>query len=370
MTVQRQALIWLGAILALVVCLWLFEHILLPFIVGFAAAYFLDPLADRLENWGLSRLAATALITLALILVLVATVLLVVPVLYNQSMALVEALPALIREARGFMLDMTRGRLAHLLGQRSSDVQAAMTDATGGLLNWVVSLASSIWSQGLALVSILSLVVVAPVIAFYMLLDWDRMVAQVNKLLPRDHADTVRQIAIEMNMVLAGFVRGQGTLCLFLGIFYAIGLSIVGLKFGLVIGVVAGILSFIPYMGTISGLATAITIAFFQFTGDYLQIGLVAAVFAVGNFIEGNFLAPKLVGDKVRLHPVWIMFALFAFGELFGFVGLLLALPLAAIMGVLVRFAVNRYLQSTLYLGITRDHSPENYDLPESAGKL
>lgn len=351
MTIQRQALIWFGAIIALIACLWLFEHILLPFIVGFAAAYFLDPLADRLEKLGLSRLAATALITLVLILVLVALALLVLPVLYNQCLALVEALPGLIHDFRNMLLDMTHGRLAKVLGQRSSDVQKAMTEATGGLLNWAVSLAGSLWSQGLALVSIASLVVIAPVIAFYMLLDWDRMVAQINRLLPRDHADTVRQLALEMNMVLAGFVRGQGTLCLFLGTFYAGGLSLVGLRFGLIIGLLAGILSFIPYLGTISGLVAAVVIAIFQFPGDYVQISLVAGVFGVGNFIEGNFLAPKLVGDKVGLHPVWIMFALFAFGDLFGFVGLLLAMPMAAVMGVLVRYSIHRYLESRLYLG-------------------
>ena len=185
-------------------------------------------------------------------------------------------------------------------------------------------------------------------------LDWDRMVARIDQLLPRDHAETIRELAREINEVLEGFLRGQGLVCLFLGVFYGTGLSLVGLKFGLVVGILTGVLSIIPYLGTITGFVVSTALACFQFWPDYTLIGVVIGIFVAGQFIEGNFLAPKLVGDKVRLHPVWVMFSLFAFGSLFGFVGALLALPVAASIGVLARFAVSRYEHSPLYRGARR----------------
>jgi predicted PurR-regulated permease PerM len=190
-----------------------------------------------------------------------------------------------------------------------------------------------------------------PVVAFYLLYDWDRMVARADALLPRQHAETIRSLIAEISDVIAGFVRGQGLLCLFLGVFYAAGLVIIGLNFGLLIGLGAGLLSFIPYVGTILGFVIAVTVAFVQFSPDWIWIAATVGVFVLGQFIEGNILQPRLLGGRVGLHPVWLMFALFAFGYLFGFVGLLIAVPAAAAIGVLVRFAVRRYLASPLYAG-------------------
>lgn len=177
------------------------------------------------------------------------------------------------------------------------------------------------------------------------------MVAKVDQWIPRDYVADVRQIAKEIDQAIAGFIRGQGSLCLILGIYYAVGLSLVGLNFGLLIGLFAGMISFIPYVGSMVGLVLAIGVALVQFWPDYPWIGLVLVVFFSGQFLEGNILQPKLVGSSVGLHPVWLMFALFAFGALFGFVGLLVAVPAAAAVGVLVRFALSRYLQSDLYFG-------------------
>ena len=184
-----------------------------------------------------------------------------------------------------------------------------------------------------------------PVVAFYMLLDWDRMVAKVDSWVPRDYVDTVRQIATDINASTAGFVRGQGTLCLVLGCMYAIGLTLTGLNFGILIGFFAGLISFIPYVGSLVGLVLAVGVAFVQFWPDWLMVVAVAVVFFIGQFIEGNILQPRLVGKSVGLHPVWLMFALFAFGALFGFVGLLIAVPASAAIAVLVRFAISRYLE-------------------------
>jgi predicted PurR-regulated permease PerM len=192
----------------------------------------------------------------------------------------------------------------------------------------------------MALLDIAALFVVTPVVAFYLLLDWDNMVEKVDGWIPRDHVDTVRELAKQVDATIAGFVRGQGSVCIILGLIYAVGLSLVGLNFGLLIGLFAGLISFIPYVGSMVGLVLAVVVAIVQFWPDFIMIGAVIAVFALGQFFEGNILQPRLVGKSVGLHPVWLMFALFAFGALFGFVGMLIAVPAAASVGVLVRFAI------------------------------
>jgi predicted PurR-regulated permease PerM len=189
-------------------------------------------------------------------------------------------------------------------------------------------------------------------VAFYLLADWDHIVAKMDGWLPRDHAEEVRTIARDINTAMAGFIRGQGTVCLLLGVFYAAGLTLAGLKFGLAIGLGAGLLSFIPYIGALIGGVMAIGVGLVQFWPDWSAIAIIIGVFVAGQFIEGNFLSPKLVGGSIGLHPVWLMFALFAFSYVFGFVGLLLAVPMAAAAGVLVRYALSRYLKSRLYTGV------------------
>jgi predicted PurR-regulated permease PerM len=189
------------------------------------------------------------------------------------------------------------------------------------------------------------------VVAFYLLHDWDRMVETIDGWVPRQHREIVRALAREIDVVLAGFVRGQTAVCLILGSFYAAGLSLAGLNFGLLIGLVSGVISFIPYVGSMTGLVLAVGVAIAQFWPAWTPILVVAGIFFVGQFFEGYVLGPKLVGESVGLHPVWLMFALFAFAYLFGFVGMLVAVPLAAAAGVLARFALRQYRASPLYTG-------------------
>jgi predicted PurR-regulated permease PerM len=210
---------------------------------------------------------------------------------------------------------------------------------------------NSVLASSMRLIDVLVIVVVTPVVAFYLLLDWDHFTSRIDSLLPRSHAPVIRRLAGEIDAVLAGFVRGQSTVCLLLGLFYALALMLVGLPYGFLIGIVAGILSFIPYVGSFVGGVMSIGVALFTFWGDPLWILAVAAIFAVGQFVEGNVLSPNLIGRSVRLHPVWLIFALSVFGSLFGFVGMLIAVPVAAALGVLTRFAVDRYLASPLYSG-------------------
>jgi predicted PurR-regulated permease PerM len=226
---------------------------------------------------------------------------------------------------------------------------------------------NSLFTSALSLLNIVLLFVLVPVVAFYLLLDWDRMVAQIDDYLPRDHAPAIRQLAKDIDATLASFIRGQGTVCLILGVYYAAALMLAGLNFGLVVGAVAGLISFIPYVGAIVGGALSIGLALFQFWGsvevvtgdtvtyttDWLRIAFVAAIFALGQVIEGNVLTPKLVGSSVGLHPVWLIFALSVFGALFGFIGLLVAVPVAASIGVFVRFALGQYKGGRLYRGLS-----------------
>ena len=351
MSLHRQVLVWSAAFAALVGVMWLLSSILLPFIAGLVLAYFLDPVADALESKGLPRLAATMLILLAAILILATGLVILVPVLNDQLARFANDLPGLIESLVARFDEFAPLWMKELVANSGANIQGSLTDVAGKAAGWVVSLFSSILSGGMALVNLLSLMVVTPIVAFYLLVDWDDMVEKVDSWLPRDHAEVLRHLARQIDAAMAGFIRGQGSVCLLLGAFYAVALSLAGLKFGLAIGLLAGFLTFIPYAGALIGGVLAIGVGLVQFWPDYFSMLVIAGIFAIGQFLEGNFLSPKLVGKSVGLHPVWLMFALFAFGYVFGFVGLLLAVPMAAAAGVLVRFALSKYLQSPLYLG-------------------
>lgn len=351
MTFQRQLLFWIGAFVLLVLGLWLFRAILLPFLAGLVLAYVLDPVADALERLRLPRVVATLLILGVTVLILVATFVLLAPILADQIGKFAANLPGTITTLMRRVHDAAPEWAKEAVAKSGANVPATMTEIAGRAAGWIGTLLASILSGGLALLNLLSLLVVTPIVAFYLLTDWDRLVARVDDWLPRQHLDTVRAIARDIDAAMAGFIRGQGTVCLILGLFYALGLTLAGLNFGLLIGLGAGLLSFIPYVGSLTGGLVSIGMALAQFWPDWFRVVIVAAIFFVGQFIEGNFLSPKLVGDRVGLHPVWLMFALFAFGYVFGFVGLLLAVPLAAATGVLSRFALRKYLASPLYRG-------------------
>jgi predicted PurR-regulated permease PerM len=339
--------------LVFLAALYLLGNVILPFIVGGAIAYFLDPLADRLERLGLSRVLATVVISLAALLVVVLLVLAVIPMLIGQLADLINAAPLISLQLQAFLVERfpelsdSTSTMRQTLNQIAEAISARGGELANGLLN-----------SALSLIGAIVFIVVVPVVAFYLLMDWDRMVAQVDSWLPRDHADTIRQLATDIDKVLAGFVRGQVSVCLILGTFYSVALMAAGLQFGLAVGAIAGAITFIPYVGSLVGGALAIGLALFQFWGDWWSIGLIAAIFAFGQFIEGNILTPKLVGGSVGLHPVWLLFALSAFGSVFGFVGMLVAVPVAASIGVLARFGVEQYRESLLYRGLSGRQTP------------
>ena len=344
--VREQLKYWGIAAAVFLIVLWFLGDVLLPFLLGGAIAYFLDPVADRLERMGLSRTFATMLITLCAVLIFVLMALLVIPTLVQQSINLFNIAPELAANFIAFLTERFPSMLdeGSTLNESINAIGATVQSKGGELLNTALSSAASI-------INIVVLLVIVPVVAVYLLLDWDRMVARVDELLPRDHAPTIRKLARDIDQTLASFIRGMGTVCLILGTYYAISLMLVGLQFGLVVGFVAGLITFIPYLGALIGGGLAIGLGLFQFWGDWLSLALVGGIFVIGQVIEGNLLTPKLVGHSVGLHPVWLILALSAFGMLFGFVGMLVAVPVAAALGVIARFAVDRYKRSLLYRG-------------------
>ncbi|WP_411909027.1 MULTISPECIES: AI-2E family transporter [unclassified Mesorhizobium] len=348
---RRQVFFWLATAVLLALFLYIFSGILLPFVAGMVLAYFLDPVADWLQRLGLSRLMATVVILIAFIVVVVLALVILVPVLATQMADFARKLPEYLTRLQSLITSFDPKWLEQRFGVNAAGLRDGLNSLLTSGFSLLTTVFTSIWSSGVALVSVVSLFVVTPVVAFYMLLDWDRMVAEVDGWVPRDHVETVRALARDINTATAGFVRGQGTLCLVLGAMYATGLTLTGLNFAILIGFFAGLISFIPYVGSLTGLVLAVGVAFVQFWPDWTMVVAVACVFFVGQFIEGNILQPRLVGKSVGLHPVWLMFALFAFGALFGFVGLLIAVPASAAIAVLVRFAIARYLESPLYKG-------------------
>ncbi len=350
-TLRRQLWFWTVALAGFMGFLWLFSDILLPFVAGMALAYFLDPVADWFERRGLSRLMATIVILSLFVIVFVLALVVVVPVLGGQLTNFIERAPELLAGLQTLLTSLKETWVGRLFAFEGISLRGGIDQILKQGAGWVTTVLGQIWSSGMALLNVGSLLVVTPVVAFYMLYDWDRMVGKIDSWLPRDHRQTIHDILVDIDTAVAGFVRGQGTLCMILGLFYAVSLTVVGLNFGLLIGLFAGMISFIPFVGSLVGLTLSVGVALVQFWPDWVMIALVALVFGAGQFLEGNILQPKLVGEKVGLHPVWLMFALFAFGSLFGFTGMLVAVPAAAAIGVFVRHGMDWYLKSELYHG-------------------
>jgi len=348
---------WLTCAAVCVVLLWLLRGVLLPFVAGMAVAYFLDPLADRLEERRFSRTLATATITLGFFVLLILSLMVVVPVIEQQSLTFIERVPSYVlslRDRATPLLDELRQRMSPDQIER---LQTAIGSYAGTAVGWVAGLVRDLLKGGIAVVSLLSLVFITPVVTFYLLRDWDRIVATIDSWLPRPHVTVIRTEMRKIDATLAGFVRGQATVCFSLAAYYGLALTLSGLDLGFLIGAATGLGAFIPYVGMLVGLVVSLAMATAQ-GGGWALVGSVCVVFIIGNLIEGYALTPKLVGDRVGLHPVWIIFSLLAGGALFGFVGILLSVPIAAVIGVVTRFALQRYLNSSLYHG-TGGASPE-----------
>lgn len=363
LSLERQLLLWALTLVGLAAGFYLLSPVLAPFVAGTALGYLLDPVADRMQRWGMSRLGAALLLLSAFTAFVVAALVILLPILTHQLAGFVTALPGYLQTLHGLIVEWSERfssdylkefREKYGLGAGVSlDVDKYFNDlvSQGALL--VGDFVKSLFWRGYALINVVSLIVITPVVAFYMLLDWDHMVEIVDGLIPPRHREDVRMLARDIDRALAGFVRGQSTVCLFLGVWYAVGLSVIGLNFGFLIGVIAGFLSFIPYVGSITAFVLSIIIAIVQawprINLPFEAIGIVTT----GLILDGYVLSPRLVGASVGLHPVWIMFALLAFGALFGFTGLIVAVPIAAALGAVLRFLAKRYRGSVIYSGPT-----------------
>jgi predicted PurR-regulated permease PerM len=344
----RHLTFWVATFLVLVALLWLLHDILLPFVAGIALAYVLAPLANRVERLGVNRTIAALLIVSLLVVTLIALVVLLVPLLLQQGVALISHIPGYFKRIKELIVDPN---LPWLNWLDAAETGKTASDLVGQVATWLMSFSYSLWTGGKALVSFASVLIVMPVVAFYLIRDWHAMIDRMDSWIPVRQRETVRQLAREIDAAIGGFLRGQFGVCLVLGCYYAIALMLVGLDFALLIGLTAGVITFVPYIGSMTGLMIAASVAIAQFWPDWKRIALVVAIFLVGQFIEGNIVSPKFVGERVGLHPVWLIFAMFAFGYLFGFVGLLIAVPLGAAIAVLLRFALRQYFASPLYTG-------------------
>ena len=344
--------VWLGGVVLLCALVYLLHPILTPFLVALLLAYLFDPLVDRLEKLGLSRTWGVVAVFALFTLIVMALLLVLVPMLAKQLLRLYELAPQMLDWLQHSAMPWVQSKLGLADGFWKFDkVKAAISEHMGQTTDIVGVVLSQATASGLALIGWLANLVLIPVVSFYLLRDWDVMMAKVRSLLPRDREERVVSLAGECHEVLGAFVRGQLMVMVALGVIYSAGLMLVGLELGLLIGMIAGLAAIVPYMGFVIGIGAALIAGLFQFGGDlYLMIGIVA-VFMIGQALEGMVLTPWLVGDRIGLHPVAVIFAILAGGELFGFTGILLALPVAAVIMVLVRHVHDLYKDSQMYSG-------------------
>ncbi len=338
---------WLGALAVFFLALYLLSPILLPFVAGGIIAYFLDPAVTWLERRGLPRWLATTVGLAVFILALALLLALILPLLRLQAGELIDRLPALFNQIQGLVDQAMQLAAKNLAAADFQRLRDTLSGSAGDLVTWAVRQVQTVLTSGLALANLLSLVFITPVVAFFVLRDWHRIVGHIDSWLPRNQLETIREQARLVDAMLGGYIRGQLLVCFALAIYYAVALSLIGLDFGLIIGILTGVIAFIPYLGFATGLILSLGFGLLQFGWGWGLVW-VAAVFAVGQIVE-SVLVPRLVGHRVQLHPVWVIFALLAFGTLFGFLGVLIALPTAAVVGVLVRFGLSRYMTSPLY---------------------
>jgi predicted PurR-regulated permease PerM len=348
LTVREKAVAWLLILAAFALLVWLFQPILLPFVAGLAVAYFLDPIADWMERRGIGRGWAATWTLLGFAILSILLLLLLIPVVQSQIVGLAGRLPDIVAALQRWLVAGVERLQGVLSPEEFQQVRDALTAEFGRGMSIFSGLVQGVFARSIAFFEFLSLILVTPVVAFYLLRDWDRIVAILDELLPLEHRATVRQQVGLVDEMLSGFVRGQSSVCIVLALGYGGALAAAGLPFGFTVGLMAGLVSFIPYMGSMFGLVSSVGLALIEFS-DPVRIGIVALIFVVGQLIEAYLLTPKLVGERVQLHPVWVIFALFAGGSLMGFLGMLIALPTAAVIGVVVRFLLTQYRQSRLY---------------------
>ena len=359
MSLRNQVLVWAALFVGAILLLWVFRSILLPFVVGLTLAYLLNPVVNWLQKVGIGRSWGAMLSLTGVLVLLVGLLLALVPLVGAQIGGLVSRLPSYVSDLQALLREWMPQFTEWIGPERAAQLEGSLADMIGRGVEFAGLLTATLASSGLTVVSTIVVLFITPVVAFYLLVDWEGMLKRGDELLPRNYRDEIRGVLRDIDNAMAGVIRGQGGVILVLCVYYCTALTVAGLNYGLAIGLIGGLLSFVPYVGFLVGFALSMTIALVQFWPDqWIFVLIVLAVYLVGQFLEANILYPKLVGQSININPVWLMFALFAFALLFGFVGLLLAVPLAAITGVLTRYALAKYQQSSLYLGSDEAHEP------------
>jgi predicted PurR-regulated permease PerM len=352
-----RALFWLALAAFTIVFVMLLHGILMPFVASFVLAYLLKPPVDCLAARGVRRSVASLAILIAFMLALALVLLLLVPLVQGQIVLLVDRMPRLVGLAQQQFADVMRLLQKHLPATEVAKVQDLVNDKIGDVVTWIVGLLRGMITSSFAILSLLSLIVVTPVVTFFLLRDWHAMIARIDAYLPRTALTTIRTQFAIIDETLAGFIHGQAIVCVMLAAYYATALSLAGLDSAAALGLLIGVLAIIPVLGVAIGLGFSLALAGLQY-GTWNEIFIVLGIFLFGQTVEANILTPKLVGDRIHLHPVWVIFALLAGGELFGILGVLVSVPAAAVLGVLVRFALDRYRRSMLYGACERDRQP------------
>jgi predicted PurR-regulated permease PerM len=355
---QKQVLFWLSFAVMIALAILALQAILLPFVAGVVLAYALNPIADALERIGVGRTLASLLIVLMLLVIFILALVFLAPIVIKQAQQIAAALPNDLKEVQPKLLDWARQRFGPMADDLSGISNVAIKQFSENWAALAGTVARRVWDQGSALIDFLSILFITPIVVFYLLVDWPAMLRRLGDWLPRDHERTIRRIAGQMDDAISAFIRGQGLICLILGALYTFGLSAIGLPYGILIGIVTGVLTFIPIVGTVVGLVTSVLVALLHGGGEMMMVAQVIGIFIVGQAIDSGFLSPRIVGPKVGLHPVGLIFALFVFSYLFGFVGVLVAVPMAAAVAVLIRFALELYLGSNIYKGTAETSDP------------
>ncbi|MAQ80403.1 MAG: AI-2E family transporter [Rhodobacterales bacterium] len=323
--------------------LWNISDILAPFILGGILAYLLDPMADKMESFGVPRLLTALTVSLFALFVLMTAAILVIPIIFDQINQIIGFIPYITNE---IYLVMQKGFKVLNLGE-VEDID--LVNLSKNLNEVSPIFAKSIFNSSFAILDFIFLLMVTPIVAIYLLVDWDKIIKEVEKVIPRRLEPTISQIVIEMHKTVASFLRGQFSVCIILAIFYAASLTALGLEYGLLVGLFSGLISFIPLIGAILGGLVALVVSLAQFWQTPEWVGVVLIIFLFGQVLEGNLLTPRLVGKSVKLHPLWIIFSVTCFGSLMGWVGVILAVPSAACIAVLVRFSLKIYFETDFY---------------------
>jgi len=350
MKLTALQMFWGFAALVFVLLIWLFKAVLLPFVLGGTIAYLLNPFVNKICKKGLERETAALCILGAFFVFLAGLLAIIAPILVREAGGFIESAPSYadkvwqIAEPKILWIQKQLGYTI-----TTEQIQTVLEDNVGKAMQIGKGVLGGLTTGGIAIVDFLTTLLITPIAAYFFMKEWPSIIAWIQGIIPRDHLVTIAILGRRIDVKISGFVRGQIIVCLALGFVYAVALSIAGLNYGFVIGLATGVLSIIPFVGSTLGLVTSVVVAFLQTGGDLTFVGMIACIFFAGQFVEGNFITPKVMGDSVGLHPLWIIFALLAGGSLMGLLGMFLAVPVAASIGVLVNFAVSEYKKSPYY---------------------